>query len=147
MRVKNVGIRVVLRLVIGIGVAVCAAAGMAAAEVQHFQSPSGNIRCVLVDDEAQYARCDLGVDQQTYTERPSSCDGGWGTSFGVTASGTGFVNCVTAAIGGPDQPQVLPYGTAAAVRGIVCTSEPTGVTCTNLDGGGFSVRRAEQRIF
>ena len=118
-----------------------------ASEAQHFQSPSGNIRCVMGGDEGRFARCDLGVDVKTYDAAPASCDGDWGTSFGVTVAGTGFVNCVTDAIGGPADPVVLPYGTEARVPGITCRSETTGMTCTNSEGGGFSVRRAEQRIF
>jgi len=119
----------------------------AAAELRHFQSPSGNIRCIIDAPVGNFARCDLGVDSQTYTERPATCDGDWGTSFGVLANGPGFLNCVTDAIGAPEEHPVLPYGDEIAVSGITCRSEPTGMTCTNTNGGGFVVRRAEQRVF
>lgn len=122
------------------------ASGAAAAE-RHFQSPSGNIRCVLSEEGVLAARCDLGVDRQTYTDRPASCDGEWGASFGLGRTGPGFLICVSGPIDGPENPVVLPYGTSAVFADVSCRSETTGMTCRNMNGGGFSVRRAEQRIF
>ena len=122
-------------------------AGQGWAEAQYFQSPSGNIQCVINDTAGSYVRCDLGVDQQSYTQRPKACDGDWGMSFGLTATGTGFLNCVTDAIGAPNVPLVLQYGVRLQMQEITCESETTGMTCTNSEGGGFSVRRSEQRIF
>ena len=121
--------------------------GLAQAEVQHFQSPSGNIQCVIAEIEGDFVRCDLGVDRQSFTDRPANCDGNWGRSFGVTETGPGFLNCVTQAIDAPNEPVVLPYGVALELEMITCRSETTGMTCTNAEGGGFSVRRAEQRVF
>lgn len=116
-----------------------------AAEIS-FQSPSGNIRCLMSDEAGTQARCDLGVTQQTYTDRPASCDGIWGTSFVVGRTGRGDVNCAA------DELQtnvgfVLPYGASLGFVGILCRSEPFGVICTNGEGGGFTVRRSEQRVF
>ncbi|MEO1638410.1 MAG: DUF6636 domain-containing protein [Pseudomonadota bacterium] len=122
-------------------------AGPATAEVQHFQSPSGNIRCMVSDQIGDVVRCDLGVDEQSYTDRPATCDGDWGTSFGVLAQGPGFLNCVTNRLAGGEEHPVLPYGGTLEVSGITCRSEPTGMTCTNAEGGGFFVRRSEQRVF
>ena len=132
------------------GVVFCMAVGLSGfvwAEVQHFQSPSGNILCEINADPDSFVRCDLGVDRQTYTERPASCEGSWGRSFVVAERGRGFLNCAVDAIDAPDEPTVLPYGVALELEAITCLSETTGMTCTNADGGGFSVRRAEQRIF
>ena len=121
--------------------------GAALAETQFFQSPSGNIQCVIGGGDSVVVRCDLGVDQLTYDQKPATCDGDWGQSFGVMESGVGFINCVTDAIGAPKEVAVLPYGVDLVLDGVTCRSETTGMTCTNTDGGGFSVRRAEQRIF
>ncbi|SFS01509.1 hypothetical protein SAMN05444714_0423 [Yoonia litorea] len=125
----------------------CLIAPPAFAEALHFQSPSGNIRCVIADGDGAFVRCDLGVDEQTYTARPAACDGQWGTSFGLTMTGDGFLNCVTVPIDPDATPIVLPYGTGLEAAGITCQSEVTGITCTNNEGGGFAVRRAEQRVF
>ncbi|WP_342068701.1 DUF6636 domain-containing protein [Yoonia algicola] len=112
-----------------------------------FQSPSGNIRCEMTRGVPLAVRCDLGVDQQSYTNRPAACDGDWGTTFGLGQTGRGFLVCVTAPVPAPVTSNVLPYGRRAILDGIICRSERTGVTCTNLEGGGFEVRRAAQRIF
>jgi hypothetical protein len=120
---------------------------VAAASEISFQSPSGNIRCDMSRDAPLAVRCDLGVDRQTYTDRPASCDGDWGTSFGVGQTGPGFLICVSDVGLVSDGRTVLPYGRRAILDGITCRSELTGVTCTNIEGGGFEVRRAEQRVF
>ena len=112
-----------------------------------FQSPSGNIRCEMTRGAPLAVRCDLGVDQQTYTDRPASCDGDWGTTFGLDQAGPGRLVCVTEADPAPGVLDVLPYGRRAILDGIMCRSELSGMTCTNIEGGGFAVRRAEQRVF
>ncbi len=123
----------------------CFATPVAAAEIL-FQSPSGNIQCQMSDETDALARCDLSVTRQTYTERPASCDGDWGTSFVVRQSGPGDLNCAVATLDG-DGAVVLPYGASLGFAGIQCRSEPSGVTCINRQGGGFVVRRSEQRVF
>lgn len=121
---------------------------IAAADVDiSFQSPSGNIRCDMSRDAPLAVRCDLGVDQQSYTRRPATCQGRWGTSFGLNQTGVGGLICVTDRDVAPEGRRVLPYGRRAVLDGITCLSERTGVTCTNIEGGGFEVRRAEQRVF
>ena len=120
---------------------------LALSEALHFQSPSGNIQCVISGTAGGVARCDLGVEVQSYTDRPDSCDGDWGISFGVMEQGPGFLNCVTDAIGAQTEVPILPYGGTLEMLGIACRSEPTGMTCENAEGGGFFVRRAEQRVF
>ena len=112
-----------------------------------FQSPSGTIRGEMTRGAPLAVRCDLGVDEQSYTDRPASCDGDWGTTFGLDQTGRGRLVCVTEPDPAPELPNVLPYGRRAILDGIICRSERSGVTCTNLEGGGFEVRRAAQRIF
>lgn len=122
-------------------------AGLAQAEIQQFQSPSGNIRCLVSVTDVAGVRCDLEVDRQSYTDRPASCEGDWGTSFVVLRAGEGLLNCARDAIDDASASIILPYGGSLDLGGITCLSETTGMTCTNAEGGGFSVRRAEQRIF
>jgi hypothetical protein len=117
------------------------------AEDQHFQSPSGNIRCLVSQDGLVGVRCDLEVDRQSYTDRPATCEGEWGTSFVVLRSGSGLLNCALEEIDAQEPLLVLPYGGTLELDGITCLSESTGMTCTNDEGGGFTVRRAEQRVF
>ncbi|WP_133122575.1 DUF6636 domain-containing protein [Yoonia maricola] len=112
-----------------------------------FQSPSGNIRCDMSRDAPLAVRCDLGVERQSYTNRPESCDGVWGTSFGLGQTGTAQLICVTGADLTSEGRAVLPYGSRAILDGITCRSEPSGVICVNIAGNGFEVRRAQQRMF
>ena len=134
-------------LLISSAILMAAAAGSAQANGQSFQSPSGNILCVVSEDGLFGVRCDLEVDRQTYTDRPATCEGMWGTSFVVLRAGSGLLNCALDEIPIPETPAVLPYGVTLELDGITCLSETTGMTCTNAEGGGFAVRRAEQRIF
>lgn len=125
------------------------AAGPALADEYHgFQSPTGNIHCGLyvADDGAGSVRCDLIELTQSYTRRPEGCEFDWGSSFGVDATGKGYLACVSDAVADPGNP-VLGYGEALSLGGISCVSAKTGMTCTNADGHGFSVAKAKQRIF
>lgn len=134
------------RHVLAIVLAVCGGIGAADADIA-FQSPSGNIRCDMTRGAPLAVQCGLGVDVQSYTDRPASCDGDWGTTFGVDQTGRGRLVCVTDEGLTQGARDVLPYGRRAILDGITCRSETTGVTCTNLEGGGFEVRRAAQRVF
>ena len=125
---------------------VCSSSLSAEADIS-FQSPSGNIRCEMSRDGPFAVRCDLGVDQQTYTDRPATCEGDWGTIFGLDQTGPGRLICAADVDPIEDTPKTLNYGRRAILDGITCLSEPTGVTCTNIEGGGFAVRRAAQRVF
>jgi hypothetical protein len=151
-RVNSFGVKSIVssfpmrRCLMALALAVCGGIGVAHADIA-FQSPSGNIRCEMTRGALLAVRCDLGVDVQSYTDRPASCEGDWGTTFGVDQTGRGRLVCVTEPDSVPEMSNVLPYGRRAILDGITCQSELSGVTCTNLEGGGFEVRRAEQRIF
>ena len=58
----------------------------------------------------------------------------------------GYIVCGGDTVISPDA-KVLPYGTNWKRKGIECSSETTGITCTNRRGHGFSLSRAEQRVF
>ena len=111
-----------------------------------FTSPSGNIRCLMPGAIGAGVRCDLGAARRSYTNRPADCGGDWGLSFAIGPTGPGRVICVTEAFSAEDE-RVLPYGAILSYGGITCRSEESGMTCTNDEGGGFRLRRSEQRIF
>ena len=132
----------------GLALVLAACGSIGAADVDiAFQSPSGNIRCDMTRGAPLAVQCNLGVDVKSYTNRPASCEGDWGTTFGVGQTGRGQLVCVTDDVLTQQVRDVLPYGSTAILDGITCQSELSGVTCTNLEGGGFEVRRAAQRIF
>jgi hypothetical protein len=131
--------------------AICLAFGVAgpaqAGDFITFQSPTGNIHC-LMDAEGAYAyvRCDLRELVPSYTRAPADCDLDWGSSFAVEDQGKGYLACVGDTVQDRRNP-VLPYGEAMSWGGISCVSAKTGVTCTNADGHGFSVAKAKQKLF
>ena len=123
-------------------------AGPAAADDYYgFQSPTGNIHCAMYTfNGTAEARCDLREYTPSYTKRPTGCDLDWGMAFAVGASGRGVLACVGDTVQDPGNP-VLPYGEAVSLGGISCVSAKTGMTCTNAEGHGFNVRKAQQKLF
>jgi hypothetical protein len=127
--------------------AVWAGAG-AAQDWVVFQSPSGNIHCMMIDDETwQGTRCDiLEVATMSYPLRPVDCDLDWGHAFEVPSRGGAAPACAGDTVASPEAP-VLDYGREVTHGGVTCVSETSGVTCTNRSGSGFTLAKARQRVF
>ena len=112
-----------------------------------FQSPTGNIQCGLYrGDHGASVRCDLMELTPSYTRQPADCEFDWGSSFAVDDWGDGYVACVSDAVGAAAN-AVLPYGEAVSQDGISCVSAKTGMTCTNSEGHGFSLSKAQQTVY
>lgn len=112
-----------------------------------FRSPSGNIQCAIFGGDYAGVRCDMSELTQTYKTPPADCEFDWGASFGVDpGSRKGYLACVSDAIADPSG-VVLGYGEQLTLAGITCTSETTGITCTNPAGHGFSIAKAKQHLF
>lgn len=114
--------------------------------VMSFQSPTGNLHCVIWQDEKGV---DVRCDRANFTAapaRPADCQLDWGHAFALNATGPGYAVCAgdTVMTSGT---AVLNYGQSAEWGGIRCTSERTGVTCRNAQGGGFSISRGAWRLF
>ena len=118
-------------------------AAPAAAQDVVFQSPSGNIGCIMFGDGG--ARCDIGEANVTY-RNGGGCDLDYGTAFYVGPIGSGEVLCAGDTARDPSAP-VLDYGYVYEHGGVICESQPHGMACTNAGGGGFIVRRADQQVF
>lgn len=123
----------------------CLAAHAAPAQEAVFQTPSGNITCAIFDDGGTVARCDIRMFTSTLA-RPDDCELDWGYAFEVGATGGGYPLCAGDTVAVPGA-AVLDYGDSLSRGGITCTSEPAGLTCTNAEGGGFSLSKARQRVF
>jgi len=112
--------------------------------LESFQSPSGNIGCVMIDG---YARCDAAKHAWA-APRPADCppqsDAGQGLE--VDASGAAGVVCAGDTTLSTSAP-VLEYGTASESGGTVCVSRKAGTTCTNAAGHGFTVSAESYRLF
>ncbi len=124
-------------------------AGAAAAQdMVQFQSPTGNIHCLMLagDGDWQGVRCDILEAELSYTLRPVDCDLDWGHAFEVPRRGGATPVCAGDTVADPGAP-VLDYGRSYSRGGMTCTSEKTGMTCLNAQGSGFTLSRARQRVF
>jgi hypothetical protein len=121
----------------------CATYAAAQGGPSGFKSPSGNIHCQHFDGEV---RCDIAQLSGPIPPKPRDCELDWGRAFAVaTDSRSGARICHGDTAMDPSLP-VLAYGSVWRRGGFTCTSEQTGVTCSNALGHGFSLSRAVQRL-
>lgn len=117
-----------------------------AAHLSSFQSPSGNIGCVLLGGTA---RCDIGKRTWNPPARPPGCpsevDFGQGLEVGHRDLSGSFVCAGDTALN-PEAPK-LAYGEDDRSGGFLCESRSAGVTCTNSSGHGFFVSIQRYRTF
>ena len=120
---------------------------LAEADFTFFQSPSGNIGCMVLTGDTAELRCDLHDLSPSFSHRPADCDLDWGDSFAIGADDRkGSPVCHGDTVFDPDA-AVLDYGLTASFGPFTCTSAKTGMTCTNAAGHGFSISRARQSVF
>ena len=113
----------------------------AAQDLLFFQSPSGNITCMIATGDWATARCDMRELTPTYREAPADCQLDWGSSFEVGPSDRkGHLACVGDSVADPNA-VTLNYGQSLSLGGFDCTSEKSGMTCTNPAGHGFTCPR------
>ena len=108
-----------------------------------FKSPSGNIHCQVFGGEL---RCDIAQVSGPLPPRPRDCELEWGQAFAMTATSRSERLCYGDTVADNSLP-VLAYGSTWRRGGFTCTSEQTGVTCSNAPGHGFALSRAVQRLF
>lgn len=127
-------------------VALAGPAGASAA-LRTFQSPSGNIDCIM--DGGASVRCDIQSKSWPRPPKPKNCPVDWGQGLGVDATKRGYVICAgDTALAPPGDPYpVLAYGKRIKVGGITCSSATAGITCRNRQGHGFFLSRQRYRLF
>jgi hypothetical protein len=124
-----------------------AATPAAADDLLFFRSPSGNIHCLIATGDYAVARCDMISLTPSFTTPPPDCDFDWGRSFEVTLTARqGQPACVSDTVADPSAVE-LGYGQTLSLGGFDCTSERSGMTCTNPAGHGFTISKARQRLF
>jgi hypothetical protein len=127
---------------------ICALAALATAASgagasKGFESPSGNIGCVMY---AQGARCDILHHSWPLPKRPKSCEFDYGGSLWIGQHGRGENGCVSDSAFGAGP--VLPYGESLRKGRFVCASEEIGVRCINRrNGHGFLLSRQRVKLF
>ncbi|MEO8242831.1 MAG: DUF6636 domain-containing protein [bacterium] len=113
----------------------------------YFHTPSDNIHCMMVTGDYAAVRCDMIALTKSFPKRPADCDLDWGDAFEVGQSDRrGHVVCHGDTVINPDSMQ-LGYGASTTLGDFTCTSEKTGMTCTNARGHGFSIAKAAQQLF
>jgi|GEM_PF-830050 len=121
---------------------------------RRFQSPSGDIVCVMLrnhdmNDQANYGRGEgtCQVQYPTYAAPPpeyvavdgslGACYlGGWGSQVSLPQGSPPHLDCVGGDLIYPPLP-TLEYGQAASLGAITCASEPSAMTCTDTSSGHF----------
>ena len=121
---------------------------------RRFQSPSGDILCVMlrdhdINDQANYGKGEgtCQVQDPTYAVPPRQYvagDGqlgfcylaGWGSQFSVLQGSPPHLDCVGGVLVWPPLP-TLEYGQAISFGAITCASEPSAMTCTDTSSGRF----------
>lgn len=122
--------------------------GATKADIWTFETPSENIQC-SVGQEVDYGDifCTIieyhGAPAQP---RPSNCNSDWGHSFTLNDRGRVQMLC------GPvdrnrDGFSRADYGQTGEFGGISCHSSRKGLECWNVDGHGFFLSRAVQRVY
>lgn len=134
-----------LLLISVVAVALAVLAPSASARIKFFQSPSGNIGCVV---GGGLARCDILDHSWTPPPAPSSCfDLDYGNGVEVIGGHPGEYTCAGDTVFSPSAP-VLEYGDKITKNRFTCTSKTSGMRCANRNSGhGFFVSRASVRLF
>jgi hypothetical protein len=118
----------------------------ASAALRFFQSPSGNIDCII---DATSVRCDIQKKSWKPPAKPKTCPVDWGNGLGVDARGRGYVVCAgDTAQAPPGEPYpTLAFGKSIKAGRITCSSATAGITCKNTQAHGFFISRQKYRVF
>ncbi len=129
MRIMRLAAVAVVATLVGL-----AQPAIAHADSKYFQSPSGNITCVL---DTKLVECDIA--EYTFTPPPPpECASHikWGNRFSLSPGKAGAVEChgdTTQLAGEP----TLNYGQTIAAGTLTCTSEQAGVRCIDTGSKHF----------
>ena len=109
-----------------------------------FQSPSGNIGCVI--GKGGGVRCDIRAREWQPPPKPASCRLDWGHALGVGRRGRGHFICAGDTTLG--RGRRLAYGDAIRRGRFRCVSRRSGMRCVNRrNGHGFNLSRQRARRF
>ena len=119
-------------------------------QLDHFQSPSGNIACMILDDgsTSPSVRCDVLEHTFTPPEEPAGGCGstGFGNSITLAAGAPARFMCAGDTVADPSLP-VLAYGTTSAVGSFSCDSNEDGMVCADLSSGHwFRIAKASYSL-
>ena len=120
------------------------APGAPAAKFKFFQSPSGNIGCVI---SGGGVRCDIQDHSWPTPPKPASCDVDYGNGVQVGKHKRGSYVCAGDSVFSPDV-RVLGYGEKISKKRFRCASKQKGMRCVNRrNGHGFFLSEQNVRLF
>lgn len=112
-----------------------------------FHAPSKNIFCIIATGDYAEARCDIMDLTSKLPPPPAYCDLDYGHAFSIGLQDIkGSRACVGDTVADP-RGSTLNYGDHIDLGGFRCTSQKTGMTCTNPAGHGFTIAKAKQSLF
>lgn len=103
-----------------------------------FQSPSGDVTCVMAAFQGDSPRASCGVTDPTYVMplRPQSCMGAFGDQVDIVQGSSPAMVCHTDTTRGTGLP-TLQAGDTRSVASLTCKGEPAAVTCTDSSTGHY----------
>ena len=120
----------------------------ARADVWTFETPSENIQCVVGEDTVgSDLTCTINSRfEPPAAPRPADCTLSWGHSFFMRDRGPVEMLCVAFDYD-LNSTERAEYGVTGTFGGFTCQSTRKGLDCRNLDGHGFFLSRAVQRVY
>lgn len=111
-----------------------------------FQTPSGNTFClVFAGEKAPSLECELKENTAKLPPRPKDCELDFGNRFSLPEKGKPVRGCYGDTLQG--ELPTLEYGKPWTVAGFTCDATAKRLRCSNLDGHGFELARAAQKLF
>ena len=134
MEVETVAVVALVSAVTAVGTATVAHAD----NLYQFQSPSGNISCVMASLAGiiPHVSCESVDHTWVIPPRPQSCVGAWGDRIDIVQGSSAAMSCHTDTTRGSGLP-TLQYGDTRSVASFICESKPIGITCTDSSTGHF----------
>ncbi len=112
-----------------------------------FQTPSGNIHCLVYPeaDGQNSLRCDVLENKAPIPPQPADCPLDWGHVFTMGSRQRGTFACAADTIFDPSNP-VLAYGRVWNQSGFRCEATPDRLRCQNSAGHFWELSRDRQRL-
>ncbi len=121
-----------------------AGTGAVSTHVSSFQSPTGNIGCVIASGNT---RCDIAEHTFNLPPRPSSCNLDWGQGLTFSGNSSARIVCAGDTAMNPAA-ATLGYGEVTRVGPVLCQSTQEGMSCANsASGHGFFLSRERYQIY
>ncbi|HEY7050782.1 MAG TPA: DUF6636 domain-containing protein [Mycobacterium sp.] len=105
---------------------------------EQFQSPSGNIFCGMgiTDGGNGVAECEIVNRNWAAPQQPADCPLSFGDRIGIQQGEPARFGCHGDTLRGIGFP-TLAYGHSRSAGAITCSSDPSGMTCTDNGTGHF----------